>query len=360
MKLCATVILLLTVLTAGCSKEVVDWRNVNVDGGKIFKGGENKPFTGHITNIPSNNLPDPMMGSSIAQQIGGLGINRNMFNAVVHADKVCETDVIDGMVEGPVSCSTDGTVYFRGYLKNGQYVNKFEWADPGKSVDEHPYVVLSAGDDSQIDGKVTFYYANGHVLSAASFNHGKIVGDWDESYDDGSKESHGHFNDNGHKEGVFESWTKDGRLTDHCQWKDGHQDGECKVWNSDGSLATDKIYTNGQVVRDVAQEQRNTATALSNVDRFRSEANLASAPLDNLYRGAVVDCANDTECQQKVAEKLCQGHMTDNPAPGESICAMKNGLLPSTPVTAPTPTPVSNSADASDLQDGPPHSADSD
>ena len=37
---------------AGCSKETIDFRNAEVSNSKVYKQGEDKPFTGIVTNVP--------------------------------------------------------------------------------------------------------------------------------------------------------------------------------------------------------------------------------------------------------------------------------------------------------------------
>ncbi|WP_062082213.1 hypothetical protein [Caballeronia udeis] len=71
----------------------MDYRNAEISNGQIFAGGDNKPFSGHLTNLPEQQIRNSRNGLAQVMQVVGLG-NQNFHGN--SSAVLCDVDVKNG------------------------------------------------------------------------------------------------------------------------------------------------------------------------------------------------------------------------------------------------------------------------
>ena len=140
-------------LLTACGPSTLEFRNAEVVNGKIFRAGADKPYSGHLTNIPARTA---IMGrrdygayhQTLSNVYTSLGIQADIYTAVA----VCDVDVDQGVLDGKAVCRAT--------------------ADQLLS-DEMSF------DKGTLDGRIkTYFPRNGSKLAAeAQFDNGVLDGD---------------------------------------------------------------------------------------------------------------------------------------------------------------------------------------
>lgn len=156
------------VALSGCFEGPLDFRNAEISNGMLYGRGENKPFSGQVTNIPSSKMPvnelaafvevfSRLNGDEVAKAYsrvngGGSSVFGTAFAGTYYpVSMLCDAHVSKGRLDGKAEC--------RG--ANG--ANKFM---------EIPY------KEGSLDGDVTFFNPNkaDEAVADAPYRHGLLEG----------------------------------------------------------------------------------------------------------------------------------------------------------------------------------------
>lgn len=157
--------LLISAALTGCGDELLDFRNAEMSNGLIYSKGENKPFTGDVTNVPLNSIPTKDLSEMLQlikkvtndqslSQLLMVGSIASLMGNSSAPTVVCDALVSEGYLNGPVQCFT---------------------ASGRLSVMDINYV------DGNINGGVIFYSLKDKsksVLAEAEYTGGKLSGEF--------------------------------------------------------------------------------------------------------------------------------------------------------------------------------------
>lgn len=261
---------------SACGDKVLDFRNVQINNGKVYAGDSNTPFSGEVTDVPAGTI----FGS---QQ--GYGKLLNAVNAArpgttlgdMGMSSVCDAQARDGLLSGKVSCKTaqSDTTRIEANFADGVLDGSFTVHD---QTGNNTFVELSF-KQGMPDGKMKIYSpATGKLAHTATWDAGVINGE-EEGFDEttGNRVLHATLV-NGRYDGDFTRYAPDGKqviykadfaqgqhegdeetfdpqtgkMTGHAHYTNGKLDGVLRHWNADGSLLDEKTYQNGV---DVAAEK---------------------------------------------------------------------------------------------------------
>jgi len=222
----------------------LDWRNAEVRNGKIYSRGENKTFSGKVTNIPSQNIFRDKTGYK--QLSGHTGVEQiNSYDM----DSLCDTEVNEGIIDGNIVCTT-------------------------QSGAPHIKTTFSKG---AINGSFTMYsYSRGVLIAEASFKNDLLDGVI-KKYDEKSEKMISRQSvKNGKPDGRYERWDPEtGILVAEANWKDGQLVSK-KEMDRQGKLASEVNYKNEQLDGYYKNSDINTHVII--------EANYKNGKLDGLAK----------------------------------------------------------------------------
>lgn len=262
-----------TLALAGCGDKALDFRNAEINNGKIYAGNANDPFSGKVTNIPYN---------QVFSDTDGLGKAQRAFLTVVKANDainyqaVCDAQAHDGLRDGKVICKlrNSNTTEIETSFKDGNLDGDFKLYDRDGST------ILNSVSfvDGQPDGKQEMYSPRNHKLvHIVHWSKGALNGE-EEGFDEetGNRILHANWA-NGQHDGEYVEYAPDGkqvidqvkfvqgakdgveelfypesgkpRQTGH--YVNGHLTGTAKAWDPDGRLVYDRDYdATGAMVPD--------------------------------------------------------------------------------------------------------------
>jgi antitoxin component YwqK of YwqJK toxin-antitoxin module len=353
---------------AGCSHQQLDWRNAAVNGGKIYKGDENTPFTGNVTNIPDTLIYER---AKMITQLDANGRNEGVqWRNNTHTSGGCDVYVKDGYLNGEVKCTDNGVVYLIAHFNNGQLYGEFKSGKDGNQPASHFFLEGSLDDHGAANGTQTWYYPNDAKQLVLHYNGVHRDGDELKYAEDGTPTMHMRFDADGKEDGIQEVWASTGQLIQHNVSKHGVLDGEVILFSvgiGDGGKpvvsekpTVDKVYSNGQLVEDKLagiNADIARAAALDQQHAAALDKQQHTATLDQQYDAEKWDYSErDTTGLEKLKNKLCEGHWSINPPAGESICKQASP----TSDGKGNPPPNSSASSQPDDQDGPDHPASQD
>lgn len=250
---------------AGCGDKTLDFRNAEVNNGKIYGGNANDPFSGKVTNIPYG---------QIFADTDGLGKAERAFLAVVKSNDainyqaVCDAYAHDGLREGKVICKLPNstTTEIETSFKGGKVDGDFKLYDRDGST------ILNSVSfvDGQPDGKQEMYSPRNHKLVHtvhwskgtldgeeegfdeetgnrtldANWLNGQHDGEYVEYAQDGKQLIHHVKFAHGAKDGVEELFYPDtGKPRQYGQYVEGHLTGTAKAWDPDGRLVYERDFS---------------------------------------------------------------------------------------------------------------------
>ncbi len=280
----------------GCG-DTLDFRNAEVVNGKIFESGQNKPFSGDVTNVPDKVLLASQKGFKkfgavlvFAQNRGhpDVGSVINTFGplVVMGTDSLCDIKVSNGIADGDVVCkkpqsdskvfqgafndgSLDGDLEYYGknggdrlissvqfnkglpdgkqeiYSENnGKLLSFVNWSDGVRTGDERVYseetgeVIISLSySDGKLDGDFLSYAADGKtLLRKVTYSTGLKVGVEEVYSEKTGKLLHKGSWANGNKNGLFEVWYENGQMRSKGTWANGKQNGLFEDWDENGQI----------------------------------------------------------------------------------------------------------------------------
>ncbi|MCC7704874.1 hypothetical protein IGS59_21765 [Janthinobacterium sp. GW460P] len=155
-----SLIILSALTVVGCNK-TVDFRNIEISNNLIYERGENKAFTGKITNMPLRNMPVQKI-IKITDLINNVSSNKSLAEILAvnsleamtgngYGRIVCDTISDGGLLDGATTCKIPslGTPLFSFTFKK-----------------------------NSLDGKVTIYDVkhDGRIVAEAEYKDGDING----------------------------------------------------------------------------------------------------------------------------------------------------------------------------------------
>lgn len=253
---------------AGCSEEVLDWRNAEVSGGKVYVESANEPFTGYLTNIPESKLPfipmhnDLMVVMNNALNTPSISRGHQLFGRHL----ICDIGVSEGLVGGPVSCADNrGAVRWESSLNGDQLDDDLTvYSGTGDVVimespinsDGQPHgirdiynpdtgevLVQTPMKNGIIHGEVKTWDAAGNLIAIQPYENGKLNGVW-KTWAPNGRLIHELPYRNGlvHGEGIDWDATT-GKMVARVNFYEGERRGRFTTWEPDGTLITDVEYS---------------------------------------------------------------------------------------------------------------------
>ncbi|WP_186016344.1 toxin-antitoxin system YwqK family antitoxin [Burkholderia gladioli] len=274
---------------AGCTGEVLDYRNAQMVNGKVYASGANEPFSGKLTNVPSAVILGPQQGFRTAirtmektlpaltlHYISAAGIDYFPTDARIPSAAYCDAQISNGYLDGKAICkaaNSDHTLIAMSFT-SGQLDGELDSYAPDDSSHLFAKVAFRNGN---ADGRMEVYSPTTHrLVHTLTWANGVLNGD-EEGFDettgnrvlqaslvdgkyegpmtgyatDGDRVVYSAYYTNGVKQGVEEaSDPQTGKLTGHAKYIDGKLDGTVKRWNADGNLIYEKDYRNGREIPD--------------------------------------------------------------------------------------------------------------
>lgn len=273
-----------TLALTGCGDRTLDFRNAEINNGKVYARNANSPFSGKVTNVPAGTVFGSQRGFA------------KLLNTVNHARQsttlgdmgmtsLCDAEASDGVLNGKAVCKTaqsdtvrieanftggslDGSFVVReqtgsntfvaqsfkggepnGKMKlysptTGKLIHTATWEAGVLSGEEEGFdeatgnrVLHAALADGKYQGEFTRYAPNGkQVVYRANFVDGQL---------DGNEES-------------FDPQT--GQMTGQAHHTNGKLNGIARAWDANGKLISEKTYENGVDVA-AAKASADAATA---------------------------------------------------------------------------------------------------
>ena len=259
-------------LLAGCSGSVLDFRNAEISNGKIFKEGDNKPFSGKLTDVPDSKILMGHPGWGKALNFLGKGALTGSGRGVMGS--LCTAPVSDGYIDGKVQCKlprSEALMYeFR--LVKGMLDGDFRLYDGSDDKE----VVVEAGfvkgaldgrhrifdpsthklryeatyKDGAVDGEEAEYNGSTSVkVASRRYNKGKLDGEAVEYAADGKTVVFRGSYVDGKRHGLHEKFdAKTGRKLAEDGYNNGERHGPSRLWSSEGRLLDERYFENGMPV----------------------------------------------------------------------------------------------------------------
>lgn len=285
MTLLFSVIASMAVMLQGCSNKVLDSRNAEIVNGKIYKDGDNEPFTGKVTNLDGRTITGSRWGLYKAagvmarlflpaRESEAAGNAISALGRLYIPDAVCDAHVNEGHLNGWVVCNLPNTDVraFELYFDDGVLAGEFRYFGPkgGKHLAGTVSFV-----NGQADGQMeVFNLVNQNLVYRVEWKNGLLHGE-EYAYDPNTKNVVGratYVNDKiegeivryapdgkrviykatavgGKKNGVEEIYSAEtGTLMMRGNWIEGKQDGLFQEWDKQGVLVMETNWANGSKV----------------------------------------------------------------------------------------------------------------
>ncbi|MBD1599865.1 toxin-antitoxin system YwqK family antitoxin [Pseudomonas typographi] len=241
----AVSIVAVAALLSACGDSTLDYRNAEISNGKVFEKGENKPFSGDLTNFPqslirrSNDLVGILSGL-----VGTLDELKRTDESIRTLELVCNGGLKDGFLNGEVSCYEPGTstLRYQAHYKSGLMDGGFTvWG-------RHDNVLTKASfKDDRTDGQFQQFSPNtGKLIQQVDFRAGVIDGlnqRWDEKTGQLTYRAKA---EKGFYVGTIEAWSPDGRKTAEVPYENGQINGVVRAWDpTTGQLIKEAHYRDG-------------------------------------------------------------------------------------------------------------------
>lgn len=286
-----------SMLLSGCGDKMLDFRNAQINNGKVYAGDANSPFSGTLTNVSAGQILGTQNGFGKLMNV----VNYDLPNATVGAmglGSICDVHVKDGWLDGKATCKTPQsdivrmqmtftsgtldddfivfgasgkqpfvTVTFKNGMPDGVqkvyspetnrlvYVNHWEGGvatgiEEGYYADTGNLYVHATRVNGQYDGQLLVYAPDGkQVIHSVTYVAGKKQGP-DDEYDPAT-----------------------GQQIGHADWENGQMDGVVKVWDTSGKLVKEVTYDHGtrmpmadEIAAQAALDEQAKAQLQANTD----------------------------------------------------------------------------------------------
>lgn len=203
-------------LLTACGSRTLDYRNAEIVNGKVYAKEANSPFSGKLTNAPSNVLFVRQEGYQ--KLFGQAGI---LMMGLYGTSLVCDAKVDDGVLDGDVACKRAGTnvLLMKAHFDQGAMAGEFVMYNESG---EKP--TIEAGfKNGKLDGEVKGYAPDtGKLVSRLSLKDGL-------------------------NEGRFQQWDpKTGNLVVEANYHKGIQDGSYVKNDADGNVLATGSFADGK------------------------------------------------------------------------------------------------------------------
>ena len=271
-------------LLAGCGASTLDFSNAQVVNGKIYRASADKPYSGHVTNVPERSIlwsrqDYAAYSNTIANIYLELGLNAPYYNAF------CDVDAKDGVLSGRSVCRAAGdqflvseTNFDKGVL-DGRVKTYF----PGK---EGRPAAEASFDNGILDGDFTMYGpASGRKIFRATLKNGKLHGKQEMFDDESGKLVFRTVYSKGLVDGELERYARGtDRLTYRVKMVDGVKDGIEETYDVFSGKLQDRRgwkmgKLHGDVVAATQDQDKNTTDELKVVARYDNGVQLPMAPV---------------------------------------------------------------------------------
>ncbi|MCS3472596.1 antitoxin component YwqK of YwqJK toxin-antitoxin module [Pseudomonas sp. JUb42] len=224
----------LLTLIGGCSQNELDFKNMQISNGKIFKKSEDTPFSGTAYNLPESVI-------SMAANFNDFLVSYNNImdktkareNTIYGRHLICTSEVKKGYLSGLTICyipNTNVKRYTAEYtsgLLNGD-INVY--AADGKTQLAHAQFT-----NDLIDGDIKVYGPHsGKLIAEYHSTNGKADGSqttWDENT---GQMTSNVVAKNGLNVGLMRLWSREGVLTGEVPFSNGLKSGLVKTWFDNG------------------------------------------------------------------------------------------------------------------------------
>lgn len=359
---------------AACKDHVLDYRNAEINNGKVYAGNANEPFSGSLTNVPVGTLLDQQQGFRNAVRtmektlptltldyMTASGLDYFPTDARIPPAAYCDAHVRDGYLDGKAVCKAAGTDHTLVTMafSGGQPDGELDSYAPGDGSHLFTKVTFRNGN---ADGRMEVYspsthrlvhtmtWANGvlngeeegfdettgnRVLHATLVN-GLYDGEFVRYAPDGTQVTYRAKFVNGKPDGIEEGYDPHtGRLTGHAEYANGVLNGIVKRWDADGKLVYEKEYQNGQPVRNDA------VTACVN-QRDLQHRSQEGEDITALLNGWEAQCreglhgASSAAPGAAASSSATTGSGSTDAEIGDAIRAAAKGSAPTSPVRSAT------------------------
>lgn len=204
------------ILLNACGNRVLDYRNAEIVNGKVYAKGANSPFSGKVTNVPSNAI---FMRQDGYQKL--LGQAGTLMIGLYGTSLLCDAKVDDGVLDGDVACKRAGSsvLQMTAHFDQGAMTGDFAMYNQSG---EKP-IVEAGFKNGKLDGEVKAYAAEtGKLVSRQSLKDGL-------------------------NEGSFQQWdAKTGNLVLETNYRKGIQDGSYVKSDADGNVLEKGTFSDGK------------------------------------------------------------------------------------------------------------------
>ncbi|MBB6580931.1 toxin-antitoxin system YwqK family antitoxin [Ralstonia solanacearum] len=269
---------------AGCGEKALDYRNAQINNGKVYAGDSNTPFSGTLTNVSAGQILSAQNGFAKLVNV----VNYDLPSATVGAmglSSICDAHIKDGGLDGKATCKTpqsdvvrmqmvfkagalDGdfvvfdtagrepfvTVTFRGGLPEGE--------QKVYSPKTHKLVYVNHWDGGVATGEEEGYYEEtGNRYVHATRVNGQYDGELLVYAPDGKQLIHRVTYVAGKKQGADDQYdAATGKQIGHADWESNQMNGVVKTWDTNGKLLKEVTYDRG-IRLATADESAAQATA---------------------------------------------------------------------------------------------------
>jgi len=262
-----------SLLVAACGDKVLDYRNAEINNGKVYSGESDTPFSGQVTNVPFNVVLMSQPGFSKAMQAFNTTVKTpvpDLYNVAL-----CDVHVRDGALDGKTVCKPpqsgivraeasfsageltgsltindeDGNTALTSVsFADGQPDGKQEMHKPGNHKLVHTVHWSKGALDGEEEG---FDEETGHRTLDANWSDGQHDGKYIEYAPDGKQVVDQVNFVHGAKDGIEKLFYPDtGKPRQYGQYVEGRLTGTAKAWDPDGRLVYERDYVNGNKVPD--------------------------------------------------------------------------------------------------------------
>jgi len=259
----------LTFTLAACGHKTLDFRNAQINNGKVYAGDSNTPFSGKVTNVPAGTIFGPQQGygkllntvnaARPGTTLGDMGMS-SMCDAqandgLLSGQVVCKTaqsdttrieaNFTDGVLDGPFTAhdQTGNNTFVELSFKHGMPDGKMKIYSPATGKLVH----TATWDAGVLDGEEEgFDETTGNRVLHATLSSGKYTGEFDRYAPDGKQLVYQVSYADGQLNGDEKAFDpQSGQMTGEAHYVNGKLDGVVRHWNANGALLDEKIYENG-------------------------------------------------------------------------------------------------------------------
>lgn len=273
-------VLAVVCMVAGCGDRVLEASNATIKNGRFYRDGEDKPFTGKVTNVPEAAVLPREATIALLTPLRNLTKDGGLQQRVIFfAGSICDVQVKEGMPQGEMVCKYPETEFKRWSMtfRDGRLQGEVAFFGPppenrqlitarfSDGAQDGRYEVFSAATGKRIlqdtfkagvpDGEETGWdESTGNVTGKGTYVAGKLDGPLVRYAPDGKTVIYRTTLVAGLHNGVEEEFhLTTGKPKRRVEWKNGKQDGAYQAWDESGALIADEIYRDGVPIFSVSQ-----------------------------------------------------------------------------------------------------------